>query len=177
MSTSAFVVEVPAAESAVAELRHRFDATAALGVPAHVTVLFPFMSPDEITPDALRQAQGALSVVRAFEFSLTMIGRFATTTYLAPDPPQPLIALTTALVERFPMFGPYGGAHSGIVPRLTVAHGNADEADAAAVELEHRLDALAPIRTSCGYVTLLENSSGRWRKMHIFDLPPIDARA
>jgi len=177
MSTSAFVVEVPAAESTVAELRSRFDATAALGVPAHVTVLFPFMSPDEITCDVLHQAQGALTVVRAFQFSLTKIGRFAITTYLAPDPPEPFVALTTALIERFPMFRPYGGAHSSVVPHLTVAHGNAEIADAAAGALEHRLGALAPIRTCCSSVTLLENSLGRWRKMHVFDLPAIDERA
>ncbi|RZF24489.1 2'-5' RNA ligase family protein [Paraburkholderia sp. UYCP14C] len=175
MSTSAFIVEVPAAESAVAELRSRFDASAALGVPAHVTVLFPFLSPDEITSDILRQAQAVLSSVKAFEFSLTSIGRFAITTYLAPDPSEPFVALTTALVERFPIFRAYGGAHAGIVPHLTVAHGNAEIADSAALELEHRLGELAPIRTCCSSVTLLENSSGRWRKMHLFDLPAIDA--
>ncbi|KWC46447.1 hypothetical protein WL51_29470 [Burkholderia ubonensis] len=174
MLTTAFVVEVPAAESAVADLRSRFDATSNLGVPAHVTVLFPFMPPDQITPDVLRQAQSALSVVQPFEFSLTRVERFAVTTYLAPDPPEPFVALTTALVERFPMFWPYGGAHDGIVPHLTVAHGDAATALLAAVELEYRLSAREAIQTCCSSVALLENSSGCWRKMHVIELLKVD---
>lgn len=170
MSVSAFVVEVPAAEPAVSELRSRFDATARLGIPAHITVLFPFMSPDEITADVLREAQSALSVVQSFQFTLTTIGRFSTTTYLSPVPPEPFVALTTALVERFPRFLPYGGAHAGVVPHLTVAHGDDAQAKRAAVELERRLCALEPIRTECTAVTLLENASGRWKPMHTFGL-------
>jgi len=149
MLTTAFVVEVPAAESTVADLLSRFDATSDQGVPAHITVLFPFMPPDEITTDVLRQAQSALSVVQPFEFSLRKVGRFAVTTYLAPDPPEAFVALTTALVERFPMFRPYGDAHDGIAPHLTVAHGDAATAHLAAVELEHRLSAQEAIRTCC----------------------------
>ncbi len=42
---AAVLVTVPEAESLVAPLRERFDASTALGVPAHITVLFPFMPP------------------------------------------------------------------------------------------------------------------------------------
>lgn len=176
MYASAFVVRVPAAESVVGELRSRFDATAKLGVPAHITVLFPFMPPNEITPDVLHQAQIALSTVPSFGFSLEKIGRFPTTTYLVPAPPERFVALTAALVERFPAFHPYGGAHEGVVPHLTVAHGDAMKAHAAAVELEQRLCTSKPIRTECNSVTLLENSSGRWTAMHEFDLPKLKRR-
>jgi hypothetical protein len=48
MSVSAFVVEVPAAERLVGELRMRFDASCKLGAPAQITVLFPFLSADDI---------------------------------------------------------------------------------------------------------------------------------
>nr|WP_249196533.1 2'-5' RNA ligase family protein [Burkholderia cenocepacia] len=131
------------------------------------------MPPDEITPDVLRQAQSALSVVQPFDFLLRKVERFAVTTYLAPDPPEPFVVLTTALVKRFPMFRPYGGAHDGIVPHLTVAHGDAATAHLAAVELKHRLSARNAIRTCCSSVALLENSSDRWRKMHLIDLPNV----
>lgn len=177
MSTSAFVVEVPAAESTVAELRCRFDASANLGVPAHITLLFPFMSPDEITSDILRRAESALSVVQSFNFSLTKIGRFAITTYLSPDPVEPFVALTSALVACFPTSRPYGGAHDDVVPHLTIAHGDAATAHSAAVVLEKRLRALEPIRTRCSSVSLLENSTGRWRRMHVIDLPTTHMRS
>jgi hypothetical protein len=46
------VVLVPEAERLVADLRLRYDSAAALGVLAHVTVLYPFVSPvDEVTSD------------------------------------------------------------------------------------------------------------------------------
>ena len=45
MPISAFAVKVPAAEPLVGDLRRRYDATVALGVPAHITLLVPFMDP------------------------------------------------------------------------------------------------------------------------------------
>ena len=43
---SALVVAVPDAEPVVGHLMLRLDANAVLGVPAHVTVLFPFVPAD-----------------------------------------------------------------------------------------------------------------------------------
>ena len=45
MSETALIVEVSEAEEAVHEWRARHDSVAARGVPAHVTVLFPFVAP------------------------------------------------------------------------------------------------------------------------------------
>ena len=42
---SALLVAVPAAEPAVAAHRSRLDTSAAVGVPAHITVLYPFLPP------------------------------------------------------------------------------------------------------------------------------------
>ena len=42
---SAVLVPIPAAERVVSTHRSRLDGAAALGVPAHVTVLFPFVPP------------------------------------------------------------------------------------------------------------------------------------
>jgi hypothetical protein len=47
---SAVLVPIPAAERVVSTHRSRLDGAAALGVPAHVTVLFPFVPPSAITP-------------------------------------------------------------------------------------------------------------------------------
>ena len=40
---TALVVAVPSAEPVVARLRASYDVAAAYGVPAHVTVLYPFL--------------------------------------------------------------------------------------------------------------------------------------
>lgn len=170
MPISAFIVQVPSAEPLVEDLRVRFDAAAKLGVPAHITVLVPFMAPAEITPAVLDRARHALSRVAAFSFTLDTVARFQTTAYFAPDPPEPFVALTGALVEAFPAFQPYGGEHQGVVPHLTVAHGDASEAAAAAEELQRRLDTLGTVMDRCTSVVLIENSTGRWEPMHVFHL-------
>ena len=56
MPQSAFIVQVPQAEACLADLRARFDVSCYLGVPAHITILAPFMSPELITPLVLLRA-------------------------------------------------------------------------------------------------------------------------
>ncbi|MBO9652273.1 MAG: GNAT family N-acetyltransferase [Variovorax sp.] len=171
MAISAFVVKVPAAELLVGPLRERFDATSKLGVPAHITVLVPFMDPGDITTDVLEKAQRALEQTAAFSFELGSVGRFPETAYLVPEPPAPFVAMTRAIAEAFPGFPPYAGEHHGVVPHLTVAHGNAAEADEAAETLRLRLDQGAAVKANCSSVTLIENSTGRWKDLHEFHLP------
>ncbi len=171
MPESAFIVRVPEAEDLVASLRDRFDPSARIGVPAHITVLVPFMPHESITPAVRRAAQTALSRVGSFAFSLARVGRFPATAYLAPEPEEPFIALTDALVRAFPEFPPFRGAHSSIVPHLTVANGNAAEAELAAIELAALLQLHGEVKSVCSSVALLENSSGLWEQMHVFPLP------
>ena len=171
MAISAFAVKVPAAEPLVEDLRRRYDATVALGVPAHITVLVPFMDPALITGEVLDRARRVLQRTPSFSFSLGAVGRFSETAYLAPEPAAPFIAMTLALVEAFPDFPPYGGEHAGVIPHLSVAHGDALGAEEAAIELRARLLASGPVHATCTKVALIENSSGRWQDLHVFQLP------
>ncbi|RIX75938.1 2'-5' RNA ligase family protein [Acidovorax cavernicola] len=171
MPISAFAVKVPAAEAIAADLRRRFDPTVALGVPAHITLLVPFMDPARITDDVLARAQRVLQRTASFSFSLGKVGRFPETAYLAPEPAAPFIEMTRALVKEFPEFPPYDGAHDDIIPHLSVAHGNALHAEEAAIELQARLLAAGPVQARCTEVTLIENASGRWVDMDVFPLP------
>lgn len=172
MAISAFVVKVPAAEPLVADLRARHDATAALGVPAHITLLVPFMDPAHITPAVLTLAQQALARTPAFAFVLGRIGRFPDTAWLAPEPVQPFIDMTLALAAAFPAHPPYGGAFDAVIPHLTVAHGDAATANAAAAELDARLTRAGPLQTHCTEVALIENATGHWRDLWRFPLTP-----
>ena len=168
---SALIVRVPEAEACVGELRHCLDASARLGVPAHITLLFPFMPSQRITGAVLRQAEAALAEVPAFSFRLHEVARFPATAYLAPEPEEPFIALTAALVCAFPAYPPFRGEHAAVVPHLTVANGNAEEAEAVAAELTRPMQAHGPIVGRCSHVTLMENEFGTWRDLHAFALP------
>jgi 2'-5' RNA ligase len=170
MAGSALIVRVPEAEAHVAGWRSRFDPAASQGVPAHITVLYPFAPPDKLGADVLDGVSAAIATMRAFEFRLATTARFAGCLYLAPEPAEPFVELTTRIAARFPEHPPYGGQFDAIVPHLTVAH--AGEADERAVEagLRASLAASGAIESSCREIVLIENSSGLWRTSRAFAL-------
>jgi len=159
---TAFIVAVPEAEPLVSDLRARFDPSAALGVPAHVTVLHPFMPPAEVTPEVLERVAVALRGMRAFDFVLARVMRFPGVLYLAPEPAAPLVALTEALIRAFPQYPPFGGAHERIVPHLTVAQGDEPMLQQAEAGLRATLQAHGPIHAPCRELCLLHNAPGSW---------------
>lgn len=155
-------------------LRERCDPAAVLGVPAHITILMPFMSPGRITTRTLSEAKSALKAVQAFSFALNKVARWPETTYLVPEPAAPFIQLTRAVERAFPDYPLYGGRHPEVVPHLTVADGSASRADEAEGELRAILAQRGPIASICKTVDLFENSSGTWRFMHAITLARSD---
>lgn len=164
-ATSALIVAVPEAEPHVADLRQRYDPSAPLGAPAHVTVLYPFLPPHRITTSVLDGVRSAISTIAPFRFRLARVGRFPETVYLAPEPPDPFAELTTSVHRQFPDYPPYGGQFDSIIPHLTVAH--AEEAVLATVErqLLGAITAAGGLAAACNELSLIENSSGAWRPM------------
>lgn len=172
MSESALIVVVPEAEPLVADLRLRYDESARLGVPAHITLLFPFMAPSALSGEVMAKLARLFSALPSFFFELGCLGRFVATSYLAPTPAEPFIQLTQAIWQAFPEFPPFKGEFESIVPHLTIAHGSALEADAAGEEALSRLARHGPVRSNCTSVALFERSSERWRHAHEFQLAP-----
>ena len=88
---SALIVSVPAAEPVVGLLRNRLDSSAPLGVPAHITVLYPFMPPELIDAGVVSELGSVFARVDGFDLALTSVGWFETeVVYLAPEPPDGL---------------------------------------------------------------------------------------
>lgn len=123
------------------------------GVPAHVTLLAPCPA-DE---DGIR---AVLDGTAAFDVEFRELRRFTEvpTLYLAPEPAEPFLRLTSALVERFPAWPPYGGIHGdSVIPHLTVTQGPAEDAANAA------LAPLLPLRGRArGAILLAEVAPGRF---------------
>ena len=157
-----FVVAVPEAEALVGALRSRFDPSAGVGVPAHVTVLYPFMPPAQLTPEVLARAADALCGLVPFHFQLGQVERFPGVLYLAPQPAAPFIALTEALARTFPAYPPFGGVHDRIVPHLTVAQGDEPTLQQAQAELLAALRVHGPVIAACHELCLLQNAGGSW---------------
>ena len=170
MPQSALGVTVPEAEPWVKDLRERYDPTATVGVPAHITVLFPFISPDLLTARDLARATETFQRIRPFEFRLEQVDRFPESLYLVPEPDEPFILLTEAIVREFPEYPPYGGKFTEIIPHLTVANRSAELSAIAETELLAIMKEVGPIHAVCNVVELYENSSGYWRWAQSFPL-------
>ena len=170
MHQTGLVIVVPEAEARFGALRRKFDPQASLGVPAHITILFPFMAPELIDSTVRRRLSILFKRFSPFRCVLTRVERFPATVYLAPAFAEPFTDLTTAVAREFPEYPPYGGAYSSVVPHLTVADGDTVAAESVERELRADIERNGPVATHCSSVKLLENSSGLWKEMHEFTL-------
>ena len=170
MFESVLFASVPEAEQAISSLRQRYDPVARVGVPAHITLLYPFMPPSKITTPIVDRITHALHRFSAFEFKLQRIIKLPKTLYLEPEPSEPFVRLTNALAQEFPDYPPDGGKYAGVLPHVTVANGSASLAIEAEAELTPIMHQRGPIFAVCRAVDLFENSSGHWKPLHSFAL-------
>jgi hypothetical protein len=126
MSESALILAVPEAEPLVKAWRDQFDSSVAAGVPAHITILYPFMPPQMMTSEVLAELRVFFAQFAEFEFTLPELRRFPDVLYLAPSPAEPFKALISATVERYPDYPPDGGVFDEVIPHLPIA--DVDEA-------------------------------------------------
>lgn len=135
------LVPVPQAEKVVAEWRARHDPVAAAGVPAHVSLIVPWLPADEIGPQPLAELAEAAASTRPWEFRLTGVAWFGRRVlWLVPEPAEPFARLTRRLADHFGT-PPWEGAFEDIVPHLTVGQADGDPTilDQVADELQARL--------------------------------------
>jgi 2'-5' RNA ligase len=161
---SALLIAVPEAEPRVSSLRSRYDPGATRGIPAHVTVLFPFKAPDQIEPADLEALADTFAAFQAFDFQLTRVTAFPDVWYLAPEPVSLFKALTRAVVARFPECPPYGGAFGDdSIPHLTVAQiADPMEFEAVGAQLRDSVESVLPLQARADDVWLMDNAAGPW---------------
>jgi 2'-5' RNA ligase len=157
---TALIVEVPEAEPLVHDWRARYDWSAQHGVPAHVTVLFPFVPVEHVDDVLLDELRRLFAGEAAFAFSLPRVARFPEVAWLAPEPDQPFRRLTALIYERYPEYPPYEGIHDDVIPHLTVAEGDAALQD----EVEAALTPQLPISARADAATMIvEDEAGYWQ--------------
>lgn len=102
-------------------IRETHDAESFNRVPAHITLLYPFVPPDQV-----EEAEKVLARIckkqPTFTLTLDRYGQFENALFLEPSQPEKLIELFTKISEAFPDYPPYEGEHSkGFHPHLTLA--------------------------------------------------------
>ena len=179
---SALLLVVPAAEAAVGPHRIRLDRSARDGVPAHLTVLYPFLRPAEIGPDVLAELSRLFATAPRFSFTLDRVRWFdQSVVWVGPSDESPFRALTALASAAYPSCLPYGGEPPDPVPHLTIGHGgDLTELRAAAEAVRP----LLPIPTEATEVTLMAGPDparppvppgpaeppGRWQRVASFPL-------
>ncbi len=158
MSGLALVVPFEALAPIVDDLRERTcESKPSHGMPPHVTLLVP-------APRDPAAISGVLAGFSAFDVSFDRVERFAEALWLAPEPEEPFRTMIEALVRRFPEHPPYDGAFTEIVPHLTVAQAELEEAAATA-------ETWLPLWGRAERAVLLEQELPEsWREVASFEL-------
>jgi 2'-5' RNA ligase len=157
---SAIVARIPPPYR-LERLRRSWDWAASVGVPAHVTVLFPFLPARGLVPAVRRELAGIAADHPPFEVRFARVGRFPGVVYVAPEPSAPFTRLTEAVVARYPEFPPYEGAFDEVIPHLTIAEGADRPLDDIALRAERSLPF---VRQVMALEVLVEGGDGRWRR-------------
>lgn len=156
------VVIVVDAAGLDAVYRDEFASFHSRGIPLHVTLLYPFVPPDELDA-ALPRLAGLLEKHDRFAFTLTELRTFPRTVWVAPEPAEPFVALTKAIEAAFPETPHMGGAFEEVIPHATLVDGLEES------RLEETVQRLRPVVESqlpvklCAdeVVVLAEQEDGR----------------
>jgi hydrogenase maturation protease len=137
------------------------------GLPAHVTLIYPFADAEALVEPLRRKIETVLTGSPPLRLTLTGPARWPTVLYAAVEPTPSVLALQAKLSSAFPEYPLYGGMFA-FEPHVTIATGplSADE--------RASLSAMAslPVEVSVGFVDLIEKTNGSWTTRWRFPLTP-----
>jgi 2'-5' RNA ligase len=151
---------------ALEKVRRRGVGDAARGLPAHVTLLYPFVPPEGATRAVRARAAAVLALHASFTFGLTGQGLWPEILYAVVEPERPFRSMQADLAAAFPACQLYGGAFP-FVPHVTVAQG---EAAGDPHITTNRAWASLPATFVAGRVELIVRDGSGWRPLWRFPL-------
>lgn len=156
---TAIIIPVSAAEPIVGRWRTRFDPAAAAGVPAHVTIIYPFLSEQDVDENVVCDVRRLVAHHPSFTVTFADCGQFPDVLFLVPDPDDPFRGLTADLFQRWPDAPPYAGLITDPVPHLTITHGASPRE---AAEAEADVTAHLPFTCPLHEAWLISFDGTRW---------------
>ena len=165
VAQSAIFVPVPEADAAVGSWRAVHDPKARAGVPAHITLVVPWLPPQEIDEGHFHQVDSLLADQPAFDYSLDKVRWFGDRVlWLAPTPAEPFKKLTCLLATYFGT-PPWEGEFSEVVPHVTVGlagYGLGSTLADAARDISAKL----PIACRAREIDVMCGDGTRWSVVH-----------
>lgn len=162
---SALLIPVPEAEPVVGAWRAVHDPSAHTGVPAHITLVVPWLAPEQIKPEHLEGLEELLASQPAFEFDLDNVCWFGQRVlWLSPTPAQPFKDMTALLAGHFDT-PPWQGEFPEVVPHLTVGlsgYALGNSLAAAASDLSDKL----PVHCRAREVAVMCGDGVHWQVVH-----------
>ncbi|HSL33708.1 MAG TPA: 2'-5' RNA ligase family protein, partial [Candidatus Limnocylindrales bacterium] len=113
--TSAVIVRLRL-PAALERLRRSRDLAAGLGVPPHVTILYPFLPRRALTPAVRGELKSIASEFHAVDVRFESVGRWPGVVYLEPQPQARFTALIDRVAARWPEYPPYAGTIDEVIP-------------------------------------------------------------
>jgi 2'-5' RNA ligase len=147
------VVPIPEAEEAVGRWRERYDWSARVGVPPHITVLGPFLPPRRITDSVIERLTSICSDLPRVALKLEGPALLESTVCLTPNPREPFELMTRLLEHEWRGLDRGGSQDEKRLHHLTVAR-NPEEVRELSLELEASL----PIEAQADELRLYEHT-------------------
>jgi 2'-5' RNA ligase len=119
--TTVIMIVAPHEVQAVAvPLMRRYSPDSLARVPAHLTVLYPFVEYDHLD-DACFRLEHIFAGIAPFEITMDGYGEFPTVLYMKPRDPGPIKRIFRRVYQDFPDCAPYGGTYGDdLTPHMTV---------------------------------------------------------
>jgi 2'-5' RNA ligase len=162
MAESAIIVSV-AIPRPIATIRDARVPVARIGVPPHVTILYPFLRPNDLGGAVRKELAGIAHEIPAFLVRFAAVGEWPGVLYLLPEPTAPFATLIDRVTTRYPEHPPYAGTIAEVILHLTVVEeaGDAGRLDEIAAAIRPHLPFEA---RATALDVIVEGADGRWRR-------------
>lgn len=152
---SALALLAPQIDRLVSRWRERYDPSARRGVPAHITLLYPWR-PTPLSDVDIAELTAVLAGIERFRITLSDFGRFPGVLYLKPEDNGETQALMAKLFAAFPEHPPYDDRHADAIPHLTVAEISEDRLVQIESSIRSDLAPSLPVTIDVNEVAVLE---------------------
>ncbi len=163
------IIPVPSFQDFVDTWRPAVDGVPPVGVPAHVTVLYPFLPPT-LAERCIDELGAFFAAWPRFTYSLEEIGWFDDqVVFVRPRPTSSFVDLTNAVEERWGL-PPYRGEIQDPQPHVTIGR---EGSEAEMRRVAAAASELLPVETQVAdQVWLMQGTPDppHWAQTHRFDL-------